>query len=238
MLRKRRKSKNKQNLEPILKRISRIIKIASRKCRNNYYIDSLDIVENDPKKCWKFIKNALSRYKKSDIALNDAQGQSIFSAQIKAYYFNNYFLETVANLKQQIEVYPGDTFNSLRTLTRSSHRFVLNNVNINDISEIISNIKYDKSPGHDNISPKFIKECRAELGSILVKVFNKIINSSEYPDILKVHKIVPIPKESNATTVNKFRPIAVLSTIGKIFEKLIYDRLLVYLEATNLLYDC
>ena len=42
---------------------------------------------------------------------------------------------------------------------------------------------------------------------------------SIYPDVLNIHKIIPIPKEAIAITLDKYRSIAVLSTIDKIFEK-------------------
>ena len=72
---------------------------------------------------------------------------------------------------------------------------------------------------------------------ILVTIFNKMINTSIYPDVLKIHKVIPIPKEINAQYVEKYRPISVLSTVDKIFERLLYNRFQNYLEENNLLYN-
>ena len=57
-----------------------------------------------------------------------------------------------------------------------------------------------------------------------------MINRSVYPAVLKIHKIILIPKDANAIALDEYRPIAVLSTIAKIFEKIIYDKLATYLE--------
>ena len=48
---------------------------------------------------------------------------------------------------------------------------------------------------------------------IVVEVLNKIISTSLYPDILKIHRIVPIPKTAQPFTLDKYRPIAVLSIL-------------------------
>ena len=71
----------------------------------------------------------------------------------------------------------------------------------------------NKCPGDDNISPKFVSECPEEISPILCDIFNKMVNNSVYLDILKVHKLVPTPKEVNVSTVDKYRPIAVLSSM-------------------------
>lgn len=237
LLRRRRRSRNQQNLEDILKRLSKIIKISTKKCRDDYYTESLLKAGNDPKKSWKFINSTLGRTKSNDINLNDYQGQPIICEQDKVNCLNNYFISSVENLKNEIEIYPGETFNSLRTLSQSHRRFTLPYVSDSDIAEIILNLKDNKSPGFDGISPKFVKECSNEITPILTDIFNKMVNYSVYPDILKVHKIVPIPKEANATNVDKYRPIAVLSTLDKIFEKILYDKLLLYFEENNFLYN-
>ena len=45
----------------------------------------------------------------------------------------------------------------------------------------------NKCAGDDNISSKFIREYRGEIAPILRDIFNKMVNNSMYPDILKVH---------------------------------------------------
>ena len=64
-----------------------------------------------------------------------------------------------------------------------------------------------------------------------------MINTSVYPDVLKIHKIIPILKEANAMSVDKYRPIAVLFKNDKIFDKNIYDKLSTYFEENNFLYN-
>ena len=57
------------------------------------------------------------------------------------------------------------------------------------------------------------------------------------PDIFKVSRITPIPKNGSACEPGNYRPIAVLSSFSKVLEKLIYDQLISFLEKQNILFE-
>ena len=63
------------------------------------------------------------------------------SDKVKADYFNNYFIESVANLKGEVEIQHGHHFNMFRSLHTTSCRLELGTINEAVINEIISNIK-------------------------------------------------------------------------------------------------
>lgn len=64
-----------------------------------------------------------------------------------------------------------------------------------------------------------------------------MISLGIYPDILKIHKVIPIPKISNATTTEFYRPIAVLSIMDNVFERILQNQIKNYLENNNLLHE-
>jgi len=47
----------------------------------------------------------------------------------------------------------------------------------------------------------------------------------EFPNRLKIAQISPIPKISFPKSLNDYRPISILPTLSKVFEKLICSRL-------------
>lgn len=235
LLVKRRKSRDKNNVEERLKRISKIIQYAVKFCRNNYFADNLLKVGNDPKKSWNFINNTMGRRKTENINVKNSQGEMVLHDHEKASMFNNYFLSSVEQLKLQIEIQSNDNINYFRTLNHPMHVFKIRNLSLQEVMNVIKDLKINKSAGNDNISSKLVKECVDVVCPILVEIYNKIINTSEFPENLKIHKVIPIPKVINAQTVDKYRPISVLSTIDKIFEKILFEKLMNYLEENNLL---
>jgi len=47
----------------------------------------------------------------------------------------------------------------------------------------------------------------------------------EFPNLLKIAQITPIPKITSLKSPNDYRPISILPTLSKVFEKVIYSRL-------------
>ena len=62
------------------------------------------------------------------------------------------------------------------------------------------------------------------------------LQTGEYPDLLKIVKVVPIHKGGSTQDVNNYRPISLLSIFDKIIEKLMHIRLYSFLEKHNILF--
>ena len=124
-------------------------------------------------------------------------------------------------MKEQIGYSTTDTCNELRTLRNCNNTFIFSSTTNEEISTIIRNLSSSKSPGHDKLSPK-----------IFINLNNEMNNE------IKISKIVPILKAINAHEEDMYRPIALLSIMDKIFEKLIHQQFPTYLENNKLLYDC
>ena len=52
-----------------------------------------------------------------------------------------------------------------------------------------------------------------------------MLNIEIYPDQLKISKVVPLYKANDKSVLTKYRPIALLSSISKIFEYILLEQL-------------
>jgi hypothetical protein len=92
------------------------------------------------------------------------------------------------------------------------------------------------SAGHDRLNNKLIKGIKEGITLPLTIIFNKSIEKGNIPDSLKLAEIKPIYKgKGSKLDCQNYRPISLLPSISKILEKIIYNRLLEYLENNNLL---
>ena len=112
---------------------------------------------------------------------------------------------------------------------------VVNDTKESEIINIVNELNLSNSIGRDGLSSSIIKATIFETCGPLSMVFNKSLSSGKFPDALKVEKIVPIHKGENKKIINNYRPISVLPFFSKILEKLIYSRLLNYLNSNNIL---
>ena len=87
----------------------------------------------------------------------------------------------------------------------------------------------------DQISNKVIKLAAPVIYKQLTELFNLSLKSGEYPDDWKLAKVFPVFKAGERNDPNNYRPISILSTISRVFEKLVYEQIYNYLIKHNLL---
>lgn len=110
-------------------------------------------------------------------------------------------------------------------------------ISINEFMQNLKKCVKKKAPGDDGISGAMIKELPYEMLEVIRSLFNNILISDHYPDIWKLGKIIMLPKpKKNHELISSYRPICLLSQIGKIFERIIQSRLSKILEDQNLYY--
>ena len=70
----------------------------------------------------------------------------------------------------------------------------------------------------------------------LAKLINLSFETGIFPDILKIAKVTPIHKKESKLDFKNYRPISLLSTFSKIYEKIIYTRIYDHLTRNKLIY--
>ena len=98
-------------------------------------------------------------------------------------------------------------------------------------------VKFAKGPGPDELHMKVIKQVAAPISSHLSNIFNKCIADGVYPTNLKFSKCFAIFKGGtlNPNDPVNYRPISVLNSLNKVFERLLHKQLYNYLELNELL---
>lgn len=106
-----------------------------------------------------------------------------------------------------------------------------------EIFEIIKNLKNKGSCGCDGIPISLIKNCANELAPILTYLINLSLSTGIFPSKLKKALIKPIYKKGEKSNIKNSRPVALLNNLSKIFERVIYGRLMNFFEKYNILSD-
>ena len=106
---------------------------------------------------------------------------------------------------------------------------------LNEIINIVNLLKSGRSVGIDEISSVVVMAIILEISMPLNTIMNLSLNSGQFPNQLKIAKIIPIYKSSDKKEVSNYRPISVLPFFSKIFEKVMYNRLAHYLDTYTIL---
>jgi hypothetical protein len=95
--------------------------------------------------------------------------------------------------------------------------------------------KAKESHSYDGITTKIVKISAPFISSPLSYIFNKSMISGIFPKRLKYATIKPIFKNGDKKNEANYRPISILPSFSKIFEKIMYIRLMNHLETNNIL---
>ena len=80
-----------------------------------------------------------------------------------------------------------------------------------------------------------IKICDKSLLKPLIILFQNSTKSSNYPDISKKSNIIPVHKKNENQLVENYQPISLLPIFGKLFKKIIFNRIYNFLLQEELI---
>ena len=87
------------------------------------------------------------------------------------------------------------------------------------------------------ISLSIIKRSICSVSSPLTHIVNLSITHGIVPDDLKIALVIPIFKSGDKALFSNYRPISVLPCFSKFLERIIYNRIINYLNDSDVLCD-
>jgi len=149
--------------------------------------------------------------------------------------FNSFFTtigKKISDDVQNVERQPEDYINYDRLIPNLQ----LGNTTPEHILKIIRKFKLKFSQDIHGISTKMIKFIGNEIAVPLAHIFNLSLGSGTFPEQLKQSRVIPIFKSGDHLECDNYRPISLLSSISKILEKIVSEKLLHHLTSNDLLY--
>ena len=105
------------------------------------------------------------------------------------------------------------------------------------VSTIINTLDPSKAIGLYGLGPRVLKSICSVLSHSLAILMNKSVATGCFPDQLKLAKVFPIYRSGSKSDPNNCRPISILPTISKIFERHFNTHLTAYLNKYNFIHN-
>jgi hypothetical protein len=204
---------------------------------NKYYLHRLASNSQNTKKTWAILKSLLNRTSPQSCNLNliDNSHNIVSDPQLVVSYFNSFFSDISSHLPplpilQHSMSLPHPIINP--------HSFFLEATTASEICTLLNLLKNSFSPGgHDVIPPTILKKVSHAISFPLSTFINSFISLGLFPTILKHAKIIPVFKKGDKENISNYRPISLLSSFSKVFERVLHNRLLSFIDAYGLLED-
>ena len=219
------------------KTFDNIITEEIKNAKHQYYFDTFTSHKNNIKKTWKTIDETLNRGKSRTQFPNEftIDNKSITDHKEIADQFNIFFANIGAKLSSGNDRHNEDKSFSNYLNNPTENRFNFSVINVSEVLMIINKLKNKNSSGVDEISNKLLKSIGTELSKPLTIIINQCLLTGIFPDLLKIAKVKPLFKRGDVCQLNNYRPISLLPTISKVFERVIYSQLYTYFSENNLL---
>ena len=215
-------------------KVNNLKKHAKETFNNNLEFSLLSSFSNNKKVFWKIVKHFTS--KKDSVSTipplcsTDTSGTQTWHVtdEEKAECLNSYFA-SVSSLDDSNAVLPPFIEHTDEVLDHI-------NVTEEEINDVIVNLDPNKASGPDSISNKMIKNVARAISKPLCILFNRSLREGIFPDIWKLGNLVPLFKKGDRSISSNYRPVSLLSSIGKIQERIVFKHMYNHLASNNLLF--
>ena len=85
-----------------------------------------------------------------------------------------------------------------------------------------------------SISTAVLEDEKHVISNILSNIFNLCVTQGYFPEELKLGRITPIFKKGSKSLIDNYRPVCNLSPFSKIFEKIVHNRMLEFIDKNNI----
>ena len=213
----------------------RLVQKSIRYAEREHYSSLFEQHKGDLVKSWKIIKQIINKKSFNKVPryfmINNKQVDD--KAKI-ASSFNKFYVNLGPSLASKI---PNSGVNPLSYLKHDIHNSIfLTDVSEEEVVKILKSLK-SSSPGWDGLSSHVIKLCFNHFLSPLTHICKLSLQNGVFPSELKIAKVIPLYKGGDDAYLVNYRPVSVLPVFSKVFERLMYDRLVAFFDEMKIIYN-
>lgn len=174
------------------------------------------LIKATPKIFWKYVKSKRNGshyphcFTLGDREYND--GHNICNAFNE--FFDSVFVRTMSS---------SNSFHMDNTPVSNNAVLTSIDINVETVRRMLSCLDKSKGPGSDRVPPIFLAQCAESLAQPVSILFRRSLKECVFPVTWKKAHIIPIHKKGPKTKIENYRPISILNSVAKLFEKLVYN---------------
>ncbi|CAB4022314.1 Hypothetical predicted protein [Paramuricea clavata] len=120
-------------------------------------------------------------------------------------------------------------------MTQVESSFEFQKIDSKDVFKLTNKLNLRKASGCDKISNRLLKISGPYIYEALTNLFNLSLTTNKFPTRWNIAKVFPLHKTEERDNANNYRPISVLSSIARLFERLVYNQMYAYLSKHRLI---
>ena len=199
----------------------------SRKAEINNLAEKLENPNIGPKDWWNTLKRFIKPDQKSTIPQPNVDDVVYSDGVDKANKLNDFFTEQTVLDESNTSLPP------LSDLP--PFKFDSISVSSDEVTSVLTSLNIGKASGPDSINNRLLKELAQPLTPPLKDLFNYSLAIGKVPSIWKQANGSPIYKKDGPSVLYNYRPISLLSTVGKILERIVHKHIFNFFQEHHII---
>ena len=205
--------------------------------KKEYYKSRINNVKQDGRELWKTLNEIMGRKATGGVSFVESEGRFLTNPPDIANYFNDFFTDKVATLRQGMSKTDIDTCDLIKNNIMQAKSCTLSFKCVKEslVRKLLKALPDHGSAGTDTLDSKVLSLAADYISGPVCHILNKCLEQGVYPSTWKEAKIIPLPKDSKSPLSGKnSRPIAILPVLSKLMERIIHSQIQEYFESNGL----
>ena len=200
----------------------------------HFKTDKMAEVADSPDIVWKSAKSFMGWKSKGTPSQLNIANKLVTSAKLIAQSMNEFFINKVRIIREGMESVPFN-FNKVNEIMMNKNcRMKLSHVSLLKVKKILKSLSNSRSTGIDELDNFSVKLASEHIAQPIHHIVTLSIMQNKFPSGWKYSKVLPLHKKLDHLERKNYRPVAILSPLSKVLEKIVYEQIYSYFSSNHL----
>ena len=203
-----------------------------------YKRNKVNQCKDNPSKAWGLAKKYMdwsSPGPPSQLEVDKDKKITLYTkARDLASVMNEFFITKVQKIVENLRKVPVDLSGCRNIMADRKISLSLKFVTVKKVRKLLAGLKNKTSTGVDQLDNYSVKLAADYIAGPLHHVITLSIMQQKFPSGWKYTKIVPLHKKESTLKPKNYRPVAILSPLSKVLEKVLYEHVYDYFSRNKL----
>ena len=161
-------------------------------------------------------------------------GQLVTSAKKIAKCMNEFFLNKVQTIRAAMTTVAFTLTKVHDIMLNKNCEMRLNHVGVLKVKKVLKSLSNSRSTGIDELDNFSVKLAAESISQPIHHIVTLSIMQKKFPESWKYSKVLPLHKKDDQLEMKNYRPMAILSPLSKVLEKIVYEQIYSYFSRNQL----
>ena len=202
----------------------------------NYKREKMKESSEDPSSMWRTAKTFMNWKSPGTPSQIEINNSLITSAGLIATHMNQFFVDKVRLIRASMAQVVTNLGHIKNIMENKRCKLSLGHVSEEKVLKLLRSLSNSRSLAIDELDNFSVKLAAEVIARPMHHIITLSIIQEKFPSSWKFAKVLPLHKKLSTLEMKNYRPVAILSPLSKVLEKIIYEQLYEYFTVNKILH--